>query len=87
VDESRKLAGGPYRRKVLDAKTIEFIRLALDSSTTQLHEAGAREHIRAALGFGASVSEILEVLEIASVLGIHGTLFGTSLILEEAESA
>ena len=87
VDEFRKLAGGPYRRKVLDAKTIEFIRLALDSSTTQLHEAGAREHIRAALGFGASVSEILEVLEIASVLGIHGTLFGTSLILEETESA
>jgi alkylhydroperoxidase/carboxymuconolactone decarboxylase family protein YurZ len=87
VDEFRKLAGGPYRRQVLDAKTIEFIRLALDSSTTQLHEAGTREHIRAALDLGADASEILEVLEVASVLGIHGTLFGAALVLEEADSA
>lgn len=80
VDAFRKLAFGPDRRRNLDGKTIELIRLALDVATTQLHEDGVRLHIERALDHGATPDEIIEVLELSSVLGIHGSALGAAAI-------
>jgi alkylhydroperoxidase/carboxymuconolactone decarboxylase family protein YurZ len=42
-------------------------------------------HIRNALRHGATVAEIMEVLELTSVLGIHTVTEGVPILLEEAK--
>jgi hypothetical protein len=44
----------PMLRGVLDAKTIEFIAIAVDASCTHLYAPGVRRHIRKALDLGAT---------------------------------
>src|ERR1039457_6728496 len=61
----------PWRRSVLPPKVKELIYIAIDASTTHLYAPGLRRHIRNALKLGATREEILEVLELISVLGIH----------------
>lgn len=72
----------PMRRGVLDAKTIEFIAIAVDASCTHMYAPGVRRHIRKALALGATQEEIAAVLQLTSVLGIH-TLSLAAPILEE----
>ena len=72
----------PMRRRVLDAKTIEFIAIAVDASCTHMYAPGVRRHIRKALELGATQEEIAAVLQLTSVLGIH-TLSLAAPILEE----
>lgn len=72
----------PMRRGVLDAKTIEFIAIAVDASCTHMYAPGVRRHIRKALELGATQEEIAAVLQLTSVLGIH-TLSLAAPILEE----
>jgi len=43
--------------------------IAIDCAITHMYETGLRIHIRNALKFGATREEILEVFEIAAVLG------------------
>ena len=44
-------------------------------------------HIENAIGYGATPQEILEVMEIASVLGIHGVTAAAPILREEMERA
>ena len=77
----------PMRRGVLDAKTIEFIAIAVDASCTHMYAPGVRRHIRKALALGATREEILAVLQLTSVLGIHSLSLGTPILEEELASA
>jgi alkylhydroperoxidase/carboxymuconolactone decarboxylase family protein YurZ len=65
----------------------ELIYVAIDASTTHLYEPGVRQHIRNALGYGASKEEVMEVLELVSVLGIHACTLGVPVLLEELARA
>jgi hypothetical protein len=60
-----------------------LIYIATDAATTHLYEPGLRQHIRNAIGFGASKEEVMEVLELVSVLGIHACTLGVPILLEE----
>jgi len=73
----------PMRSGVLDAKTIEFIAIAVDASCTHLYAPGVRRHIRKALELGATREEITAVLQCVSVLGIHTMSVGAPILLEE----
>ncbi|WP_395701533.1 carboxymuconolactone decarboxylase family protein [Aquabacterium sp.] len=73
----------PMRSGVLDAKTIEFIAIAVDASCTHLYAPGVRRHIRQALALGATPAEITAVLQCVSVLGIHTMSVGAPILLEE----
>lgn len=75
----------PARRAALDPKTRELIYIAIDLSVTHLFAAGARIHIRNALALGATKREILDVLELVSVLGIHSVAVGLPVLLDEVE--
>lgn len=75
----------PWRNGTLPPKMKEFIYIAIDASTTHLYEPGLRIHIRNALDHGATVAEIMEVLELVSGLGIHACTLGVPVLLEEAE--
>jgi len=74
----------PARHGVLPPKVRELIYVAVDASTTHLHADGTRAHIRAALRAGATQAEIMEVLELTSVLGIHTCTLAVPILLEEA---
>jgi alkylhydroperoxidase/carboxymuconolactone decarboxylase family protein YurZ len=76
----------PMVSGVLDAKTVEFIAIAVDASCTHMYGPGVRRHIRRALELGATKEEINAVLQCVSVLGIHTMSLGAPILLEEIAS-
>lgn len=74
----------PWRSGTLEPKVREFIYIAFDTAATHLYVKGLKLHIENALGYGATPEEILEVMEIASVLGIHAVTTAAPILLEEA---
>jgi alkylhydroperoxidase/carboxymuconolactone decarboxylase family protein YurZ len=73
------------QKGVLDPLTIEFIAIAVDASCTHLYAPGVRRHIRKALELGATREQVMTVLELVSVLGIHSVALGAPILLDEAE--
>ena len=73
----------PMVKGALDAKTIEFIAIAVDASCTHMYAPGVRRHIQKALDLGATKQEITAVLQLTSVLGIHTMSLGAPMLLEE----
>ena len=73
----------PMLSGVLDAKTIEFIAIAVDASCTHMYAPGVRRHIRKALALGATPQQITAVLQLTSVLGIHTMSLGAPILQEE----
>ncbi|WP_329000096.1 carboxymuconolactone decarboxylase family protein [Kribbella sp. NBC_00709] len=69
-------------RGALSPKVRELVLLAVNASTTTLHEPSINRHIREALHHGASREEIVEVFEVVSVLGIHSAHTGLPVLLE-----
>src|SRR3954452_18346671 len=65
------LSSEPWKTGVLAPKIKEFVYIAVDAATTHLYNQGTRIHIANALRHGATRDELMEVLMIASVLGIH----------------
>jgi alkylhydroperoxidase/carboxymuconolactone decarboxylase family protein YurZ len=77
------MAFHPLAKNLLDAKTVEFISIAVDASCTHMYGPGVRRHIKKALELGASKEEILAVLQLTSVLGIHSLSLGAPMLQEE----
>lgn len=77
----------PWRHGTLEPKIKELIYVAIDASTTHLYEPGLRQHIRNAIKYGATRQEVMEVLELVSVLGIHACTLGVPILLEEFDQA
>ena len=73
----------PFKKGPLPPKVKEFILIALDASVTHMFEPGLRAHMRKALELGATKEELLEVFELVSLIGIHGTTLGISVLAEE----
>jgi alkylhydroperoxidase/carboxymuconolactone decarboxylase family protein YurZ len=73
----------PWQTGVLEPKIKEFVYIAIDAATTHLYEPGVRIHIRNALRLGATMAEILEVLELVSAIGVHSCTVGVPALIEE----
>ncbi|MGO9660159.1 MAG: carboxymuconolactone decarboxylase family protein [Acidimicrobiales bacterium] len=73
----------PWRSGTLSPKVKEFVYIAFDTAATHLYVKGLKLHIENAIGYGATPQEILEVMEIASVLGIHATTTAAPILAEE----
>lgn len=67
----------------LEPKVKEFIYTAFDCAATHLYVKGWRAHMDNALGYGATAEELLEVMEIASVMGMQSALMAMPLLREE----
>lgn len=67
----------------LDAKTKELIYVAIDCSTTHLFQHGLKVHIQNAVKYGATEYEIMEVFELAALMGIQTTMKGADVLVEE----
>lgn len=77
-----KLEGYTIDESPLDEKTRAYVLLALNAATTHMNETGIRTRINDAFDAGASVDEIVAVLEITSVLGIHAMTTGVETLSE-----
>ncbi|SFP30279.1 MULTISPECIES: carboxymuconolactone decarboxylase family protein [Actinomadura] len=73
----------PWRTGPLEPKVKELIYIAFDTAATHLYVKGLKLHIENALGHGATAQEILEVMEIASVIGIHAATSAAPIVVEE----
>ncbi|MGF6851775.1 carboxymuconolactone decarboxylase family protein [Paraburkholderia sp. CI3] len=78
------MAMAPITSGVLDAKTVEFLAIAVDASCTHMYGPGVRRHIRRALELGATREEITAVLQYVSVLGIHSMSLAAPILIDEA---
>lgn len=70
----------PWRTGSLTPAERELLYIAIDCSITHTYEPGMRMHIRNALRHGATRDQILEVFQIAALLGIEGYLLGVVAI-------
>jgi alkylhydroperoxidase/carboxymuconolactone decarboxylase family protein YurZ len=82
-----KMTTNPWTNGILPLKTVELICIAVASACTNLNAEGTRRHVRGALEAGATREEILTVLKMSSLLGIHSCSLGAPLLLEEAKAA
>lgn len=81
----RGLSEHPWEEGVLEPRVKELINVALSSATTALYEPAVREHVGRALDEGATYEELLEVLELVSILGMHSATVGYPILVEEAD--
>ena len=77
----------PWRDGVLPEKVKQLIRLAVNASVTQLHPEATRSAITRALAAAATPAEIVEVLELTSVLGIHTMTLAAPILIDELDNA
>jgi hypothetical protein len=84
-DAHSRLSSVPWQYGTPGAKIRKLIYVEIDAATTHLHLPGVRTQIRNALGHGATVAEIMEVLQLTSVLGIHTITEGVPALLDEAK--
>jgi alkylhydroperoxidase/carboxymuconolactone decarboxylase family protein YurZ len=83
TEQFMAMATAPQTSGVLDAKTLEFLAIAVDASVTHMYGPGVRRHIRRALEVGATAGEITAVLQYVSVLGIHSLSLAAPILVEE----
>jgi len=84
LDRFRALQAYPRTEAVLEPKVQSLIGLAMECMTSQLFTPGIRRHAGDALDRGATVDELVETMELASVLGFHSLLDGTQVLLDVA---
>jgi len=73
----------PWRTGVLPPLVKELMYCAFDAAATHLYVPGLKLHMRNALKYGATKEQLMEMLEIVSVIGIHGALVAAPM-LEQA---
>jgi alkylhydroperoxidase/carboxymuconolactone decarboxylase family protein YurZ len=82
-----KLSSVPWQSGTLEPKVKEFIYIAIDGATTHLYEPGLRQHIRNAIGYGATKEELMEVLELVTAIGVHTMTDSVPILVKAAKAA
>ncbi len=75
----------PWKHGTLEPKIKELVYIAIDAATTHLYEPGIRIHMENALKCGATPAEIMEVLALTSVLGVHTMAVGVPALIAELQ--
>jgi alkylhydroperoxidase/carboxymuconolactone decarboxylase family protein YurZ len=73
----------PWKTGTLEPKIRELVYVAVDAAATHMYEPGTRIHMENALKLGATPAEIMEVLALVSVLGVHTISMGLPVLLDE----
>ena len=77
----------PHRKGPLPPKFKELVLVAINVATTHLYAPGARRHMQNALRLGATAEEILEVIQLTTVMGIHSVNMAVPMLVEELAKA
>ncbi|SCY33400.1 carboxymuconolactone decarboxylase family protein [Microvirga guangxiensis] len=75
----------PHRNGPLPQKTKELILVAVNASTTHLYGPGVRRHMQNAIRAGATPEELMEVIQLTTVIGIHSCNLALPILIEEVE--
>lgn len=75
----------PMNNGPLEPKFRELVLIAINAATTHLYGPGVRRHIQNALALGATREEILQVIQLTTVLGIHACNLAVPILKEELE--
>jgi alkylhydroperoxidase/carboxymuconolactone decarboxylase family protein YurZ len=86
TDKAIAMSMRPAISGALDKKTLELIRIAVDASCTQLYAPGIRRHIRRALEAGATHEQIVAVLQLVSMQGMHTMCVAAPILVEQLET-
>lgn len=73
----------PHKNGPLPQKYKELIMIAINAATTHLYGPGVRRHLQNALKHGATRDEILEVIQLTTVMGIHSCNLAVPILMEE----
>jgi alkylhydroperoxidase/carboxymuconolactone decarboxylase family protein YurZ len=73
----------PWNTGSLSPAEKELIYISYDIAATHLYSPGTKLHIRNALAHGASVEQVLEVMEISSMVGIHSVTTAVPILAAE----
>lgn len=73
----------PHKNGPLPRKFKELIMVAINAATTHLYAPGVRRHMKNALKAGATVDEIVEVIQLTTVMGIHACNLAIPILMEE----
>jgi alkylhydroperoxidase/carboxymuconolactone decarboxylase family protein YurZ len=79
--------GGGIYLGGLEPKLAELLSIAFDASIRHLYVPGIRRHIRAALAHGATVAEIMGVLQVCVAQGVQALNAGVPILAEELARA
>ena len=82
VDAYADYSSVAEKRQILDLKMRKLICIAIDSVTGCLNAGGLKNHMKHSLQIGISKSEILETLEITSMVGTCSYSLGMPLLYE-----
>ena len=73
----------PWRTGPLSPAEKELIYISYDIAATHLYVPGTKLHIRNALDHGATPEQVLEVMEIASMIGVHAVTTAVPILAAE----
>ena len=77
----------PHREGPLPAKFKELILIAINAATTHLYGPGVRRHMQNALKAGATKEEILETIQLTTVMGIHSCNLAIPILMKETSNS
>ncbi len=77
----------PWHAGTLTPAEKELIYISFDIAATHLYVPGTKLRIRNALQHGATVEQILEVMEISSILGVDAVTAAVPIMVEELKRA
>lgn len=83
TDQFFAIGAAIYQKGLFTPKFIELLSIAFDASFTHMYAPGVRRHIKAALGLGASMEEIMEVLKICVAAGSEACHMAVPILAEE----
>jgi alkylhydroperoxidase/carboxymuconolactone decarboxylase family protein YurZ len=83
ADAFRAMQTAAIRRGALEPWVRELIGLAIYAAVNTLYGPGISRHLKAALDTGATPAQVLQTLELTSVLGIHTITVALPIVLEE----
>lgn len=78
-----RFSTSPWKTGPLTPAEKELIYISYDIAATHLYVPGTKLHIRNALNHGASPEQILEVMEISSLIGVHGVIAAVPMLAAE----
>ena len=77
----------PHKSGPMPQKYKELILVAINAATTHMYAPGVRRHMALALKAGATKEELLETVELVTIMGIHTINMAIPILLEEVEKS
>ena len=77
----------PAAEGPLSPRMVELVYVAVDGSSTHMFGEGLLIHTKLALARGASPTDVIETLQIATAQGLEGVTMGVGILVEELRAA